>query len=246
MAMDRSLIVQILREIKADPQQRISFRRYMELALYHPHLGYYRRPLPKIGKEGDFYTSPKVGEVFGWSLAQAMARMVDTFPPDTPWLLIEAGAGDGTLAQQVIQSLAEQEQLPAAFYLIESSHYHRTQLEELAGRCPVPLRLVNGVAEIPDGKPAILYSNELLDAFPVHRVTSDQGALRELYVAQEGEKSALTEVSGPLSRPELESYFRELKWQLPEGWTAEVPLDALEWLEEVGGWLEKGYLITDR
>src|SRR5699024_2352902 len=184
MAMDRSLIVQILREIKADPQQRISFRRYMELALYHPHLGYYRRPLPKIGKERDFYTSPKVGEVFGWSLAQAMARMVDTFPPDTPWLLIEAGAGDGTLAQQVIQSLAEQEQLPAAFYLIESSHYHRTQLEELAGRCPVPLRLVNGVAEIPDGKPAILYSNELLDAFPVHRVTSDQGALRELYVAQ--------------------------------------------------------------
>ena len=41
-----------------DTSGPISFARFMELALYHPTLGYYRSGAHRIGERGDYVTSP--------------------------------------------------------------------------------------------------------------------------------------------------------------------------------------------
>ncbi|PTX65079.1 SAM-dependent MidA family methyltransferase [Melghirimyces profundicolus] len=242
--MGDPLIRLIVEEIQSRPKKTIPFRRFMELALYHPRWGYYRRRKTKIGRKGDFYTSPAVGEAFGWTLARAVGRMARTFPSETPWLLAEAGAGDGSLAARIVQALAEEGRLPRVLYLVETSPYHRELQQNKLVDSPVPVRWTEEVRDLPMEHPSILLSNELLDAFPVHRVIAHQGELREIYVTWDAGCGELAETSGPLSRPELADYFREQKWNLPDGWIAEVPLDALEWVETAGRRLKAGYLLT--
>lgn len=54
----------------------ISFRDFMELALYHPELGYYNRSHTRLGKAGDFYTSSHVGPLFGWTIGRAIEKLL--------------------------------------------------------------------------------------------------------------------------------------------------------------------------
>ncbi|MFD1397113.1 class I SAM-dependent methyltransferase [Kroppenstedtia eburnea] len=242
--MDDPLLAVIVEEIQAHPEKRISFRRYMEQALYHPRWGYYRREGLKIGKRGDFYTSPHLGDVFGETMGGVISGMVSSFSPGCPWTLVEAGGGDGRLAGSILSSLEEGKRLPQSLWLVETSPFHRELQSERLRDAPVPVHWAEAVTEIPSDSPCILFSNELLDAFPVHRVTRKEGELLEIHVAWDEDRERLVECSRPLSHPSLAAYFRRLDWDLPEGWTAEVPLDALAWLEEVGEWLRNGYLIT--
>ncbi|GGA32449.1 SAM-dependent methyltransferase [Kroppenstedtia guangzhouensis] len=242
--MDDPLLAAIVEEIQTHPEKKISFRRYMEQVLYHPCWGYYRRVGLKIGKRGDFYTSPHLGDVFGETLARVISRMVSSFSPGCPWILVEAGGGDGRLAKSILSSLNEEKRLPQSLWLVERSPFHCDLQRERFKDAPVPVHWAESVTEISGESPCILYSNELLDAFPVHRVVRKGGELQEIYVAWDEHCQRLVECSCPPSDPSLAAYFRRLDWNLPEGWTAEVPLDVLAWLEEVGGWMKTGYLIT--
>ena len=53
----------------------ISFRDFMEMALYYPELGYYTSIPNKIGKDGDFFTSPCLTNVFGHIIARQLEEM---------------------------------------------------------------------------------------------------------------------------------------------------------------------------
>src|SRR3989304_4656596 len=53
----------IIKEIQKNGP--LSFRDFMEMALYYPELGYYTSSKNKIGKKGDFYTSPNLSATFG-------------------------------------------------------------------------------------------------------------------------------------------------------------------------------------
>lgn len=242
--MQHPLLEIIAEEIKTQPEKKIPFRRFMELALYHPRWGYYRREGIRIGRRGDFYTSPFLGEVFGEVLGQVSARMARSFSSKGSWSLVEIGGGDGRLAEQLLRSLEKKDSLPQALWLVETSPFHRDCQRKRLADLPVPVRWVDGVLEIPADDPCILLSNELLDAFPVHRVRRREGKLQEVHVAWDEDRGRLFECCGSLSHPSLATYFREMDWNLSEGWTAEVPLDALAWLESTGEWLRTGYLIT--
>jgi SAM-dependent MidA family methyltransferase len=85
-------------------------------------------------------------------------------------------------------------------------------------------------------------SNELVDAFPVHRVILDQGNLRELYVAQR--EGQFEERWGEPSDPRISGYFQSMDITLQEGQKAEVNLRALEWMENVARCLERGFVLT--
>jgi SAM-dependent MidA family methyltransferase len=97
--------------------------------------------------------------------------------------------------------------------------------------------------EIPGG---CIFSNELLDALPVHRVVVRHGVLQEVYVAlnREGDGDELVEELGPLSTPELKLYFREQGVTLREGQQAEVGLQACQWIAEAGKRLGRGFVLT--
>jgi SAM-dependent MidA family methyltransferase len=85
-------------------------------------------------------------------------------------------------------------------------------------------------------------SNELVDAFPVHRVILDQGQLKEIYVTRRDGQFA--EKWGEISNPKIASYFRSMEITLQEGQKAEVNLLALAWMENVARCLHRGFALT--
>src|SRR5215510_8043065 len=81
----------------------ISFRDFMEEALYHPEFGYYTSSRNPLGREGDFYTSSDLDPVFGKLLASRFRQMASSLDiPDDSFTILELGAGRGLLARQVL------------------------------------------------------------------------------------------------------------------------------------------------
>ena len=228
-------------------QGRITFSAFMEACLYEPGLGYYTSAGRKVGAEGDFYTSISVHAVFGRVIAREIAQMWRCMGSPDRFTLVECGAGNGRLACDILDYMAEREQeLYAGLNLVlveREPTLEAAQAEQLAAH-------VTRVAWL---SPAVfyggeftfsgcLYSNELIDALPVHRVVMTSDGLREIYVTlRDGE---LAEEAGPLSTPDLAEYLQRLGIQLHIGQQAEINLAAPEWLASVSRTLEKGFILT--
>jgi SAM-dependent MidA family methyltransferase len=227
----------------------VTFARYMDLALYHPQEGYYMRDGEKIGAGGDFYTSPDVSGLFGKALADQMAEMWEAAGRPLSWTLLEQGAGKGSLARDILDHIAaahEDFNRAVGYLIIEKSpSMRRLQQQKLAGAgCPGRgLQWLDGLGEIgPGGLTGCIFSNELLDAFPVHRVMLEDGALKEIWVTGGGE--GLAELSGPLSTSELAGYVRQFDINLEEGQSIEICLDLRRWVNEVSRILGRGFVLT--
>lgn len=221
----------------------ITFYEYMRECLYHPQFGYYSRP--EARRFADFYTSVDVHPIFGRLMARQLAEMWHVLGQPSEFIAVEAGAGLGRLAAQILDFAAQK--LPE-FYralryaAVEQSPARRERHQEIL-RAHVENGTAESSAEFPSDIPAgCIFSNELLDAFPVHRVIVERGALREIYVGFTGEN--FIEEPGPLSSAELEGYFQEQQINLREGQQAEVNLDACRWIMDVGQRLGRGFVLT--
>jgi SAM-dependent MidA family methyltransferase len=221
----------------------ISFAEYMRECLYHPQFGYYSKPESR--RFADFYTSVDVHPIFGRLLARQLAEMWDVLGRPRKFVAVEAGAGTGRLAAQILDFAAHKlpEFYGALHYCaVEQSEARREHQRELL-RTHLEAGKAISAADLPRDIPAgCIFSNELLDAFPVHRVFLERGALREIYVGFNGE--TFTEKPGPLSAAEIAKYFQEQQIALREGQHAEVNLDAWEWIKNVGGLLGCGFVLT--
>lgn len=242
--MSEELVRMISDEIASSPCRAIPFYRYMELCLYHPRWGYYRRERTKIGREGDYYTSSHVGDLFGRVMSDVIADMRRFFLSSRRWLLVEVGAGDGRLMQQMMKGLKEKgvDRGELICCLVETSPYHRSLQEKRLKESPYPIRWADRLSDLPGGLPAVVVSNELLDAFPVHRIRMREGSLREIHVTRCGERFCDTD--GPLSTEALQAYVQRFGLRMEEGQQAEVNLNARAFLREVGEWLDQGFVIT--
>lgn len=221
----------------------ISFAEYMRECLYHPQLGYYSKPESR--RFGDFYTSVDVHPIFGRLLARQLAEMWAELGRPREFSAVEAGAGTGRLASQILDFAARE--LPEFYGCVRYFAVERSSARRERHRTALGVHLENGRAvsafELPRDIPAgCVFSNELLDAFPVHRVISERGALSEIYVSFNGK--LFTEERGPLSSPEIAKYFQEQQITLQEGQFAEVNLDACEWITDVGRRLGRGFVLT--
>jgi SAM-dependent MidA family methyltransferase len=226
----------------------IPFAQFMDWCLYHPRYGYYQSGGNKIGKHGDYYTSPCVHPMFGHLVAKQLFQMSEVLGGEF-FDVVEAGAGKGFLCQDILHWTKER--APAfyqriRYHLIETAPFFlneqrkRLAPEEREGKVfwldPEALRESRGWIE------GCFLSNELFDAFPVHRVILDHGELKEIYVGQQ--KGQLEERLGDLSDPRIASYFRSMGVVLQEHQKAEVNLKALEWEENIGRWLKRGFALT--
>jgi SAM-dependent MidA family methyltransferase len=221
----------------------LTFSEYMRECLYHPQFGYYSRP--EARRFPDFYTSVDVHPIFGCLLARQLAEMWDALGKPSEFIAVEAGAGLGRLAAQILEFAAQK--LPEFYAALRYVTVEQSAARRERHRETLRAHLENGTAEsraeFPPEIPAgCIFSNELLDAFPAHRVLFDRGALREMYVGLTGEN--LTEQVGPLSSAELEGYFQEQQITLREGQQAEVNLDACRWIMDVGRRLGRGFVLT--
>ncbi|MFZ5634140.1 MAG: class I SAM-dependent methyltransferase [Bacillota bacterium] len=221
----------------------------MDLALYHPTAGYYMRDREKIGPAGDFYTSSDVSPLFGKVLADQMEEMWRLSGSPDHWVLLEFGAGKGILARDILNHIAAKHPVfsgTVSYIIIEKSpSMVERQKSMLAGACP-PGRGVSWLGGIEELRPGpvngCFFSNELLDSFPVHRVMRDGGRLKEIYVACKNGR--LMEVTDSLSRPELSGYISEFQVHLEDGQVIEINLAMRDWLKDVAGAMNRGFLLT--
>jgi SAM-dependent MidA family methyltransferase len=98
-------------------------------------------------------------------------------------------------------------------------------------------------AEIPAHIAAgCFFSNELVDALPVHRVVMDGGTLKEILAGfRDGQ---FVDVLAPLSTCAISEYFAAQDITLCEGQHAEAGLEACDWISEIGRRLGRGYVLT--
>jgi SAM-dependent MidA family methyltransferase len=249
----------------------MAFRDFMEIALYDRRFGYYNTARPKIGADGDFYTSSNVHAVFGELLGDLFARLVDEDQragsgsngpravSEHP-VLVELGAGTGRLAHDVLTGLSSDH--PGLFErisyrIVEASPtmlaLQKDRLESFGERVGwVSLEDLES-----DPVSGVFFSNELIDAFPVHVVQRLGGRLQELFVvladAMDGGTDQVPEAAAPTpfafawgepSRPGLSEYLARVDMTLADGERAEIGMEAIDWLERVARAQGNGFLVT--
>ncbi|TBL78131.1 class I SAM-dependent methyltransferase [Paenibacillus thalictri] len=233
-------------EIRLQPDQVISFKRYMELCLYHPKFGYYTSSRPKVGKTGDFYTSSSIGGVMGEMLAAYLAAQ--TSGNDTV-TLVEWGGGTGALAGQLLDQLRDE--FPSLYdrlkYIsVETSAYHRElQRETLASHAAVTSFVLpeQWLQEGPYQGNVIL-SNELLDVFPVDRLVYLQGNWHHVHVGWNETEESFENRLLLLEDPVLAGYIKQEGITPLEGQWIEINLGAMEWIGQVADCLADGQIIS--
>jgi len=234
-------------EVDRAPEGRITFARFMEMALYEPRLGYYRQTPDRPTDAGDFLTAPETHAIFGWTVARRIEQMWAELDRPRPFSLIEFGAGSGTLALSILEGFRRH----GATDLLETVRYqpiesnlnrladlrHRFDEAGLAG-------VLESEAEPPAGlSTGVVLANEFLDALPVHRAVFRGGKLLELYVVW---RDGFAEVAAEPSTPKLAARLADdgVAGQLAEGQVAEICLGLEPWLDDVAGRLARGYLVV--
>ncbi|PZO11160.1 MAG: hypothetical protein DCF25_19980 [Leptolyngbya foveolarum] len=228
----------------------------MELALYHPQLGYYssqatQRKEAAIGPQGDFVTSPHMGHDFGELLAVQFVDMWVALGEPERFTLVEMGAGQGLVAADVIGWLRSHHSpcFHALNYIIvEKSATLKAEQQKRLGHwqnegVSLSWQTLEDISS--DSVVGCFFSNELVDAFPVHWVEVQDQKLKEVWVTVEDDR--LTPVVSELSTPQIEKYFERVEMDVASyenGYRTEVNLAALDWMGLVGDRLKKGYLLT--
>ncbi len=232
-------------EIRARISQRgrITFAEFMEVALYHPRGGYYRRG-NAVGPSGDFYTSPAAHPAFGALLAVQARCMWDVLGRPDLFHVVELGAGNGRLATDFIAHAAS---LGPGFaqalrYVAVDRSTGAPSADDAAspGAPPVFDSLLSAGVPL-SGAEGCFISNELVDAFPVHRFLVADDIL-ELYVTEREDR--LVEAPGEPSTPGLASRLDRLPHSLPPGYCGEVNLAIGPWMAEIGEALKRGFVLT--
>ena len=187
-----------------------SLAQFMEDALYGPN-GYYSAGHARTGTRGDYFTAPETGAAFGRLLAAIFQQWKLRLATD-PFHLIEVGAGEGHLMRTIVASPQPRQtsgESPAvwrpltpsqerenadiflsregegarrageAYAVIERSAARREKIRELN----LPIQILSDFSEMKNKPVAgVIFANELIDAFPVHRIRMNNGKLEEAYV----------------------------------------------------------------
>ncbi|MGO4110103.1 class I SAM-dependent methyltransferase [Paenibacillus sp. YAF4_2] len=227
----------------------ISFKQYMSMCLYDEKDGYYRSGLTRIGKQGDFYTSSAVGMVLAHCLTSSLFQYAERHIRGDIQL-VEWGAGTGRLSGQIQEAWkARALEIPIACHavVVEDHPGHREEAKLALAHYESPMVLsseeaLNVISGLWQVRPTVVLANELLDAFPVHRVTMEKGKLVELGVAGSA-KTGFFEVYMPLSDEQIAASLQSDGIGLAEGQQTEVNLEAGQWLCQLSERMSSGRVI---
>ncbi|HEV2316782.1 MAG TPA: SAM-dependent methyltransferase [Thermoplasmata archaeon] len=193
---------------RADPGGGVRFDAFMDTALYAPDVGYYRRSGRTLGRAGDFYTASHVSPLFGWCLAERLLAAHRRAGAPDGFTVVELGAGDGTLAFDLIARLRRR--LPDVsrwrYIAVEPSAPLRALAAEALRGSSDPRLTIELVADLPSTPPVAgcLLANELLDALPARRFRRTVEGWRELAVRWDaGRPTEILEPSAPMVTPSV-------------------------------------------
>ena len=219
----------------------ITFHDWMKAALYSREGGYYQQTGRKRwGREGDYRTSPERSELFAATFARYFVGLTEE-----ELTIVEGGAGDGSFAAGVLRTLRDQ--FPSRFaetrYVVyELSDDARRHAQERLSEFGERVQFCSEWEQIAV-RAGIYFSNELLDAFPVHRVVKSDAGLSELYVVVDA-NGDFAWSTGPLSTPRLAEFVDAYSIALAPGQIIEINLAIENWYSAVSEKLQQGFLIT--
>lgn len=260
--LDARLLARIRRE------GPMTFRDWMASALYDERDGYYSRSdLERWGRAGDYRTSPERSPLFASTFARYFVKLHEELGSPNSLAFIEAGGGAGRFARVLLDTL--QRDAPRVFdslrYLFDESgadsrsraaallapHSERVEFRSIRDLTRNAQSVTSGTQVlITDAQNStrppnafIVFSNELLDALPVHRVVMRDRFLRELYVVEDAGGGFAWEECEP-STLRLAEHFARLGLALDEGRFAEVNLEAEDWVARVASLEGAGFVVT--
>lgn len=207
------------------------FSRFMELALYDPAEGYYASGKAVVGRDGDFFTNISLGPVFGEILAAQFLEMWEMLGQPGDFTLVEQGANDGRLSEDILNGLAATPLAEARLIIIEPfAPLREKQQARLAGRrvewveAPEHLQNFTGVH----------FSNELFDALPFEIIKSRAGRW---------ELQRVQFLDGAFCLAPAE--VLDLDWPLPtEDFVSEIRVGQRELLAAISSRLQRGFLLA--
>jgi SAM-dependent MidA family methyltransferase len=218
----------------------ISFRDFMEAALYDPEEGYYARGAA-IGEEGDFVTSPSISPAFAEAVARRFREETESL--EGPIDFVEVGAGEGRFLEDLSRSLARRASAFASRVRLTAIERSEAARRGIARRgLPPATRLLASAEELPERSVrGWIFSNELFDALPVARAEGSEGGLREHRVGRQGEQFVW--VCAPADPPlHLEMESRGIA--LEPGQIADVAPGAAPLYRRLARALDLGALVT--
>lgn len=232
-------LVNTIREIIA-AKGLISFRRFMEMALYQPGLGYYFSG--KFGLGGDFVTAPELGSLFARCLARSSAGVLAEISGAD---ILELGAGSGAMAADLLSELERLERLPQRYLILETSPgFKARQVERLAA---MPDRLAEKVVWLdtwPENFTGVVLANEVLDAMPVEQFRIGAAGIEQ--VCTQWEQGQLRDSLRPAS-PQLEAQVgaieQDMGRPLPHGYQSELNTWLIPWFQSLATALVRGACV---
>jgi SAM-dependent MidA family methyltransferase len=210
----------------------LSFARFMELALYDPDHGYYTRAAARIGRAGDFVTSPTLSAAFGRTLAGLLPRLARAADERGRLRVVDAGAGEGTLLAALTAAAGPERVEPV---LVErGAALRRRARERLAATSALALADTAALGRLGPA-PGLVLANELFDALPARRLRRLGDRLEEACVTVAGGR--LVEVWRPRPmEPGLD--------QLPHGRECCLALGVAELLADLAAAIGRGLVLV--
>ncbi len=219
------------------------FADFMQQALYAPGTGYYTGTTSKIGAKGDFITAPEVSPVFSQCVATQCQQVIQAVDNG---VIVEIGAGLGTMAADMLQYLQTVNALPKHYYILEISPWLREQQRQrIQQKAPDLFGLVTWMDQ-PLTEPfnGVIVGNEIIDALPVHRFQMKDGQICELGVGVQNSQFVSSILPKP--NPKLITQVQQIQaniGQLPEGYCSEVLLHIDQWLGGQTKMLQQGIVL---
>ncbi|HEX7026220.1 MAG TPA: SAM-dependent methyltransferase [Gammaproteobacteria bacterium] len=243
LAASRALTDRIAREIAA--QGPMPFSRFMQLALYDPHYGYYMAGQHKFGAGGDFVTAPEISPLFSYCLAAQCAEVLSVIPGGS---ILEIGGGSGVMAVDILGRLERLNCLPDKYYILElSAELRERQRRLFSERAPKLLPKVEWLQSLEGwSMRGVMLGNEVLDAMPVERFRKTAGGIDVLFVDRDRENDCfvwLSEQAGPDVDAAVRTIESDLGSELPDGYCSELNLNLSPWVGTLAGCLEKGVML---
>jgi SAM-dependent MidA family methyltransferase len=250
VARSQALLAVLAKQIEA-ANGFLRFDHFMRAVLYTPQLGYYSGPAAVFGSAGDFVTAPQLSPIFAACLAEQLRRWLGSFTLNER-CLTEFGAGDGTLAAQLLALLGDE---IAQYDIIElSANLQARQRAQIAQLAPAQLSKVRWLTQLPEQLNGVVFGNELLDAMPV-RLFELQTEQNDLIVVERGVGFAhgalhwQTQCADPsfnlTIRKQLSDAVQgaQLAQQFDSGYTSEYAEEAQGWIASVATRLQRGVLL---
>ncbi len=239
------LLTAILAEIRRHGP--VPFARFMERCLYHPKWGYYTRGIGGGGGR-DYHTSSGTHAVYGTLLARQADEMWRRMGKPERFVFVEYGPGEGWFAVDFLHEAVRLGGFGRAlqYLMVEVSPVLRDRQRRRIANASTGLKVdwldqaaldrMSGVLQ------GCLFANEVLDAFPVHRVVRCGRELREVHVGEEDGR--LIEMLLEPSSSAISEFLSAAGIGLEDRQEVDLNLAAAGWMERAVRRIGRGYVVV--